>query len=124
MTARQGRSAVLTSNAHLGQVDLHPVEPTEVLEGHPLVGSTTLAEARGVEVGLWEITPGTVVDIEVDEVFVVLSGRGRVMFEDSSYLTLAPGSIVQLRSGDRTTWTIEETLRKVYVLLPDNHAAG
>jgi uncharacterized cupin superfamily protein len=109
---------VLTSNAHLTDVPLEPLPSEDVVEGHPLVGSVALAAARGVEVGLWEITAGTVIDVEADEVFVVLSGRGRVMFEDSSFMTLAPGSVVRLRAGDRTTWTISETLRKVYVLLP------
>jgi uncharacterized cupin superfamily protein len=28
---------------------------------------------------------------------------------------LAPGSVVRLTAGMRTTWTVRETLRKIYV---------
>ncbi|WP_134767982.1 cupin domain-containing protein [Nocardioides sp. 1609] len=72
------------------------------------------------ETGIWEAAPGTDVDVEADELFVVLAGRGTVRFDDDgSELALQPGAVVRLRAGDRTTWTVTETLRKVYVLLPD-----
>ncbi|HEX3224238.1 MAG TPA: cupin domain-containing protein [Nocardioides sp.] len=68
-----------------------------------------------VEVGLWEAGPGTDTDVEVDEVFLVLSGEGTVTFEDGSRIDLGPGVLVRLRAGDRTTWQISERLRKLYV---------
>ena len=61
--------------------------------------------------------PGVDHDTEADEVFVVLAGRGTVEFEDGEVVTLAPGVAVRLRAGERTTWTVTETLRKVYVAL-------
>lgn len=67
-------------------------------------------------VGLWEAGPGEDVDVEVDEVFVVLSGRGVVTFEDGESIELRPGVAVRLRAGDRTTWTLVERLRKLYVV--------
>ncbi|CAN5376946.1 cupin domain-containing protein [soil metagenome] len=97
------------------------VDAGDVVEGSPKTGSLTLDEAFGFEVGLWEITAGTVVDVEADEVFVVLYGRGSVRFEDGSIAELRPGTVMRLQGGDRTTWTIVETLRKVYVLLPPAH---
>jgi len=33
-----------------------------------------------VQVGIWEITPGTVRDVEKVEVFVVLEGEGTIRF--------------------------------------------
>jgi len=68
-----------------------------------------------VEVGLWEAGPGTDVDTEVDEVFLVLSGGGTLTFADGSAITLCPGVLVRLQEGDRTTWEITERLRKLYV---------
>ncbi len=50
--------------------------------------------------------------------FVVLAGAGTVAFEDGSVLTLAPGVVVRLHAGDRTVWTVTETLRKLYVTAP------
>ncbi|WP_395690301.1 cupin domain-containing protein [Nocardioides sp.] len=74
-----------------------------------------LAEVGAVEIGVWEMAPGTEDDTEVDEVFVVLGGRGTVTFADGEVVTLAPGVVVRLHAGERTTWTVTETLRKIYV---------
>ena len=74
-----------------------------------------LGSFADVEVGVWAMEPGTERDTEVDEVFVVLAGRGTVAFEDGEVLDLAPGVAVRLRAGEQTTWTVTETLRKVYV---------
>jgi uncharacterized protein len=74
-----------------------------------------LADLGEVAVGVWEMAPGTEDDTEVDEVFVVLAGRGTVAFEDGEVVELAPGVAVRLTAGERTTWTVTEALRKVYV---------
>lgn len=74
-----------------------------------------IADLGGLEVGLWEMEPGVAQDTEVDEVCVMLAGRGSVTFEDGEVVELAPGVAVRLRAGERTTWTVTETLRKVYV---------
>lgn len=93
-----------------------PHEPAaDVVSGTPTVGVVELGAFRGVELGIWEITPGVVRDVEADEVFVVLEGDGTVRFEDGSELELAPGALVRLHEGERTTWTIRTRLRKVYL---------
>jgi hypothetical protein len=92
------------------------LDPADVLEGAPQTASRTLwADAGGnVEHGIWEITPGTVTDVEADELFVVLSGRATIAFEDGPTLDVGPGDVCRLREGQRTVWTVHETLRKVY----------
>ena len=93
-----------------------PLDPGTVVDGAPEAGSRALATVAGVEVGVWEMTPGTATDVEVDEVFVVLSGSGTVSFDDDGErVDLAPGSVVRLRAGERTTWVVHETIRKIYV---------
>ena len=67
------------------------------------------------EVGLWEAEPGTETDVEVDEVFVVLAGAATVVVEGGETLDLGPGVVVRLYAGDRTTWTVTERLRKLYL---------
>ena len=67
------------------------------------------------EIGLWEAGPGTDVDTEIDEIFLVLSGAGTVTFADGSAIDLRPGVLVQLRAGDQTTWDITARLRKLYL---------
>ena len=54
-------------------------------------------------------------NVEADEVFLVLSGRGRVTFADGSFVELRPGVLVRLHAGDRTQWSISERLRKLYL---------
>ncbi|HET7800281.1 MAG TPA: cupin domain-containing protein, partial [Humibacillus xanthopallidus] len=72
-------------------------------------------ESAAAEVGVWEMTPGTATDVEADEVFVVLSGRATLTFEDGETLELHPGVVVRLHEGERTTWAVHETIRKIYV---------
>ena len=88
---------------------------TDVLAGEAAPLTELSLPGGSAEVGTWEMAPGTDHDTEVDEVFVVLTGRGTVTFEDGEVVELAPGTAVRLRAGERTTWVVTETLRKVYV---------
>lgn len=110
---------LLTPDALDARLAPSPLSPSDVLTGEPAAAAVDLWSAGGIDIGLWELTAGTVTDVEVDEVFVVLAGRGQVRFDDGEVVDLAPGAVVRLRAGEHTTWTITETLRKVYVVLPD-----
>ena len=88
---------------------------TEVLAGDPAARVRTLGAVGELEVGLWSLTPGTVRDVEADEIFIVLEGSGRVTFEDGASIDLAPGVVVRLAAGEVTEWTVTETIRKIYV---------
>lgn len=79
----------------------------------------SLARIPGGELGLWEAAPGVETDTEVDEVFVVLAGAATVEVEGGPTLELRPGSACRLHAGDRTTWTVTETLRKLYLALDE-----
>jgi uncharacterized cupin superfamily protein len=87
-------------------------------DGSSTVLTTTwkVLGADGVlEVGLWAAGPGSDVDIEIDEVFLVLNGSGTVTFDDGSRIELAPGTLVRLHAGDRTTWVVTDRLHKLYI---------
>jgi uncharacterized protein len=94
------------------------IDPSDIVGGSPRVASAELDVTGDVEFGVWEITDGAVTDTEVDEVFLVLSGSGQIAFDDGAVVTPRPGILVRLRAGDHTTWTVTETVRKVYVILP------
>ncbi|MGH1563969.1 cupin domain-containing protein [Mumia sp. DW29H23] len=113
MTRAQDR--LLSGDVGTHPLDAGELDPADVVAGTPSVASRTLSTLGDTEVGLWEITTGTVRDTEVDEVFVVLSGDATVRFDDGSTLVLGPGVAVRLHAGDRTVWEVRETLRKVYV---------
>ncbi|NYI45716.1 hypothetical protein BJ993_002796 [Nocardioides aromaticivorans] len=93
--------------------DVPPGE--EVLDGSPTAAVAELGTVGGAEVGIWEMTPGTARDVEADELFVVVSGHATVTFDDDEVVELRAGSVVRLAAGDRTTWVVHDTLRKVYV---------
>jgi uncharacterized cupin superfamily protein len=94
-----------------------PLPTDEVIIGAPTTAVHELATFGEVEVGIWEMTPGTASDTEVDELFVVLSGRARIEFIEPPLpaIEVGPGSVVRLAEGQRTAWTVTETLRKIYI---------
>lgn len=106
--------------AHIADLVLEPdpLDPAQIVAGSPEVSGAVLwesADGRLVR-GVWQITPGTVTDTEANEMFVVVSGRATVAVEGGPVFDLAPGDVCVLREGDRTTWTVHETLRKAYCI--------
>lgn len=93
-----------------------PLDTDQVVSGDPRVATLDVLGAQDLTIGIWEHTPGVSSDVEGDEVFVVLAGRATVVVEGGPTLELGPGDIGVLEAEARTTWTVHETLRKVYVV--------
>lgn len=87
-----------------------PVHDVRLSPDSAVTSSVELGRGRGI----WEITPGTVTDVETDELFVVLSGRATIEVEGGATIEVGPGDVCLLAEGAKTTWTVHETLRKVY----------
>lgn len=83
--------------------------------GWPTARTAQLAELGGAAVSVWEITDGVVSDIENDECLLVLSGTGRLRFEDGDTIDLKPGVCVRVHAGDRTEWTVLSTVRALTI---------
>lgn len=93
-----------------------PVAAAQSVTGNPRTGAAELTVFQGVEVGVWEMTPGVATDVEVDEIFIVLSGSATIEFSDATpALHVGPGDVVRLAAGTETVWTVTEALRKVYL---------
>ncbi|WP_022891495.1 cupin domain-containing protein [Agromyces subbeticus] len=94
-----------------------PVSAEQIVAGAPTTGYLALDTSSAGEIGVWEMTPGAMRDVEVDEVFVVLAGAATVEFEHPAAdpIVLAPGAVVRLEAGMKTIWTVRETLRKVFI---------
>ena len=106
----------MIDRASRASIDLALVPAAQVVAGAPTAGFVELGEFNGQEYGVWEMTPGSMTDVEADELFVVLSGAATVEFvDDGSVVSLGAGSVGRLTAGMRTVWTVTETLRKVYV---------
>ncbi|WP_330295812.1 cupin domain-containing protein [Streptomyces sp. NBC_00503] len=98
------------------ELEAEELDPAQIVSGEPVVTGKVLWEAEdGSQVrGIWQITPGVVTDTEANELFVVVSGRATIEVEGGATLEVGPGSACVLREGDKTTWTVHETLRKAY----------
>jgi uncharacterized cupin superfamily protein len=118
--SRQGRVVRVKPNTSIRasalDLDTQPVAPDQTVSGQPRTAVHTLTEFGGLEVGVWEMTPGVMSDVESDEVFVVLSGSATVEFADETEtLHVQAGDVVRLAEGANTVWTVTETIRKVYL---------
>ncbi len=117
MTADLAAGRLLTA-------DVAAVETrNDLVSGALASASAELGVLAGLDIGVWDAGPGEESDVETDEVFLVLSGRGRVTFADGSFVELRPGVLVRLHAGDQTHWSISERLRKLY-LTPAAHPDG
>ncbi|MEV6759822.1 cupin domain-containing protein [Streptomyces sp. NPDC051105] len=105
---------------HIPDAELEPdpLDPDQIVSGTPEVsGKVVWESADGKQIrGIWQITPGVVTDTEADELFVVVSGSATIEVEGGPAFTVGPGDMAVLRAGDRTTWTVHETLRKAYAI--------
>lgn len=108
--------AVSVADLPDSELEADALDPAQIVSGNPVVTGKVLWEAPdGSQVrGIWQITPGVVTDTEANELFVVVSGRATIEVEGGETLEVGPGSACVLREGDKTVWTVHETLRKAY----------
>lgn len=97
-------------------LDHADVPDAQRVAGAPRTGLAELGSFGGSDVGVWEMMPGTMRDVESDELFVVIAGRASVEFvATGDVMHIGPGDVVRLTAGDETVWTVTETLRKVWL---------
>ncbi len=106
--------------AALPDIDLEvdPLDPGKVVSGDPEVRVLALHDNDDLAIGVWQHSAGVSTDVEAHEIFVVLSGRATVEVADGPTLEVGPGDVGLLPAGARTTWTVHETLRKIYIVRP------
>lgn len=98
------------------QLEYRTLPPEQIISGAPQVGTAELGQLGETSIGVWEMSPSVTTDVEVDEFFIVLSGRATVAFADGTPdLYLQPGTVGHLAAGTATTWSVTETLRKIYI---------
>lgn len=111
------------------ELALESVPDEQIVAGTPQTGYSELepfggaggdaGAGGGVELGVWEMTAGSMSDTEADELFVVIAGSAVVEFLDTGETVVyGVGDIGRLREGQRTIWRVQERIRKVYVTIP------
>ncbi|MFI5893052.1 cupin domain-containing protein [Actinoplanes sp. NPDC051513] len=91
-------------------------DAADVVSGAPTLGTTAITTLgdSGVEVGVWEMSVGAVRDVEIDEVFLVLTGSATITVGSSAF-QVGAGDLVRLTAGTSTTWEVTSPLRKLYI---------
>jgi uncharacterized cupin superfamily protein len=97
-------------------VPLHAVAAEEVDYGNPREGTLELGKLGGCEAGIWELRDGAVLDTEVDELFVVISGGATVkLLDEGRSVDVKTGDVMRLTAGTKTRWIVKDHIRKVYL---------
>ncbi|PQZ85759.1 cupin [Arthrobacter sp. MYb227] len=92
-------------------------------------GFVELGSIGGTDFGIWEMSTGSMYDVEAEEIFIVVAGSGTVVIDEFKghpphTATLSPGTIMRLSEGMKTTWTVTETLRKIYLTPTEEHGSN
>lgn len=100
-----------------GAIDpLEPVPAEKVDYGSPREGTLELGTVGGVELGIWELRDGAVLDIEVDEAFIVISGGATIkLVDEGRSVDVKTGDVMRLTAGTKTRWIVKDHIRKVYL---------
>ena len=95
------------------------VQPGKLASGVPTTATHALGSFADLALGVWEMSSGGMHDVEAEELFIVTAGTATVEIHgdgrDSGIVALSPGTLMRLGAGMRTTWTVHERRRKVYL---------
>ena len=86
--------------------------------GDPQVSSATISNRDGVNVGVWECTPGgwPIENRQDCEVAHILKGKATITDAGGATQELSAGSVIVLPKGWTGRWDVHETVRKVFVI--------
>lgn len=97
-------------------VPLQPVPSGRVDYGTPREGTIELGRLGEHMAGIWELREGAVLDIEVDELFVVISGSATIkLIEEGRSVEVKTGDVMRLTAGTKTRWIVKDHIRKVFL---------
>ena len=112
-------TATHTHLLEVSTMELPPsAPPARVVSGTPECGEFVIVDTGDIEIGIWEVTPGTFLSSKKDigEVVQFVFGAGRIEHPDGTVSPIAPGVIVEFLPGWEGTWVVTETTRKLYTI--------
>lgn len=86
--------------------------------GEPQMSGRIFYEGNGVQIGIWECTPGgwTIENRPDHETVQILAGRARLSDANGASVELTAGDVLTLPKGWSGRWDILETVRKLYFI--------
>jgi uncharacterized cupin superfamily protein len=117
---RPGQSAPTAHLANAHTIALGPSVPrANPIKGEPRESTAELWVHNGLNVGVWEATPGIFPASRdgYDEVFICLSGSATMTGHDGVRYDLSAGSVLFTPAGFTGRWDVTETFRKVYCII-------
>ena len=112
-TAEYARSAITA-----GEWEPFVVEGEAIGEVHWI--RTEGSEGAALAVGLWrsgpQPPPPFPYTFSVDETFHALEGELVIELESGEKITLRPGDVVSFAKGTKSTWTVTEPFKKLFVI--------
>lgn len=109
--------ATIMSDATTASPGEHTPKETSSTPGQT-AASLRLWAREGHKTGIWEVTPGTFTSTRpgYDEICQILSGTATIVEEDGTSFEVGPGTLFVTPDGWTGTWTVHETLRKMWVV--------
>ena len=92
--------------------------PTAVA-GEPYESWRVISDDGRVELGIWEVTPGSFRG-ETDGIYEQMhfvAGRGTITDADGVVTEVAPGVVMLCPDGWSGVWDVRETVRKTYTIV-------
>jgi uncharacterized cupin superfamily protein len=92
--------------------------PTAV-EGEPYESWHVISDDGRVELGVWEVTPGSFRGSAdgIYEQMHFVAGRGTITDADGLVTEIRPGVVMLCPEGWSGLWDVRETVRKTYVIV-------
>jgi uncharacterized cupin superfamily protein len=86
--------------------------------GEPQMSGRIFYEDNGVEIGVWECTPGgwPIENRPDHETVQILAGTARLSNADGTSVELTAGDVLTLPKGWTGRWDILDTVRKLYFI--------
>ena len=116
--------SILPASLAVSEADLFGPLPDTGLRagadsGTPTTWTRVLLDAGPLNVGIWECTPGgwSITNRPTTEIVHILHGSARLTDVSGEVRHLRAGSVCVLPMGWSGRWDIDETTRKVYVVV-------
>lgn len=118
LTPEERLRTMVVAYADVLDGELEPWGPRRGADsGDPQMSGVVFFEGHGVEVGIWECTPGgwPIVDRPDTETMLLLAGRATLTPEGGEPVELGEGDVFVLPRGWSGRWDVTDTVRKLYV---------